>query len=252
MNQPPAHPRTDDATPTTAHTSAAPQSPDGRDQLGPVEAIALHTGDLYRDTDPERRARDHARHGTDLWIVLDPLDLTALDRDEEPLLHVRAAGGPHRASWQFFGPEDTVDRVGVLQHESSGRVGRGYELTWVYRMPQHTVRVRVFRVHDRYEDHQHTSSATAQILTPTGWAELLTHPADHWPPGGGYVLDEASLLPLAGRLIADTHRVLTPLTPPAPRDPVGDVGPVSASGGDRAERRPARAARVLRRIPRAR
>ncbi|TCJ34525.1 hypothetical protein, partial [Parafrankia sp. BMG5.11] len=228
MNRPPAHQRADHETPASEQTPASQQPLEDREPLGVVMAVDLHTGDLYRHADPVQRARDHATHGSDLWIVTIPFDIEALDRDEDPDLHACPAGHPHRSEPQYFLRfDEDVDRVAVLHHETFGHVARGYELIRVYRLQQHTVRVRVFRIYDHHEDHQHTSSATADLLTPTGWSQLLTDPAERWRPDGPTsITDETTFTPVAARLIADAYRILAPLTPPAaPFPPAGNGNP---------------------------
>ncbi|MCK9903601.1 hypothetical protein CC117_25780 [Parafrankia colletiae] len=238
MNRPPTPPSTASAKPTGEQTP--PPYLKDRDRLGLVGAVDLAAGDLYRHDDPTHQARDRAEHGSDLWIVTAPFDLDALDRGEDSDLHACLAGQPYRADPEHLPrPDEDVDRVAVLQHETSGHVAHGYELIRIYQLSQHTVRVRVVRVYDRYEDRRHRSSATADMLTPAGWSELLTHPADHWPLGSSFYTDDTPLRPLAERLIADAHRVLTSLTPPpAPSDTAGDGNPPpTPRGQDNTERR---------------
>ncbi|WP_018501124.1 hypothetical protein [Parafrankia discariae] len=241
-HQPAAHQRADHETPAAEQTPPPPQPFEDREPLGVVMAVELNTGDLYRHTDPVQRARDRARHGSDLWIVTIPFDTDALDRDEDPDLHACPARHPHRSEPQYFLTcDEDVDRVAVLHHETFGYVARGYKLLRVYRLPQHTVRVRVFRIYDHHEDHQHTSSATVDILTPAGWSPLLTEPAERWrPEGRTSITDETTFTPVAARLIADACRILAPQTPPpAPFPPAGNGNPPLLSGGDdSAGRRP--------------
>lgn len=239
MNRPPAHQHVARETFTAEQTPAPPQPVEDREPLGVVMAVELNKGDLYRHADPVQRARDHATHGSDLWIVTIPFDTDALDRDEDPDLHACPARHPHRSEPQYFlRPDEDVDRVAVLHHETFGYVARGYELIRVYRLPQHTVRVRVFHIYDHHEDHQHTSSATADILTPAGWSQLLTEPAERWQPDvRTSITDETTFTPVAAQLIADAYRILAPLTPPAA--PAGNGNPPALSGSDdSAGRRP--------------
>ena len=82
-----------------------------------------------------------------------------------------------------------------------------YELTRVYHVDGHVLRVRVHR--DSYGFQSH---AVAEVLTPhRTWTVVATAPWTEWHKATPlYTADATPLTPIADRLIERARRILTP------------------------------------------
>ncbi|WP_018640255.1 hypothetical protein [Parafrankia elaeagni] len=219
MNQPPTGQRADGEKPAGEQKPAPSPSPaltgtpaKAEPLLSPVSRITaaeLAIGDLYRPASPKAQASDRADYGTDLWIVTAAFKAPVLlDRDDvEALLHAHPVDQPEDDGPQYYThPTDEVDRLARLLDETASRSDETYQLTRVYRLPEHTLRVKATR-----NPYSHQSAATADLMTASGWTHLLAEPVSLWHAATPYNPTDIrnTLSPLATRLLTRAQRILT-------------------------------------------